>query len=87
MKTISQRRLDANRANARKSSGPRTAAGKQRSSRNGLKHGAYSPDTVLSIDDPNLYHAFSAEWFRLYSSKDAPFALLSESRACTAMQS
>jgi hypothetical protein len=70
MKTISQRRLDANRANAKKSSGPRSEAGKQRSSRNGLKHGAYSPDTVLSTDDPNLYHAFSAEWFRLYPPRD-----------------
>ena len=62
-----------------KSSGPRTEAGKQRSSRNGLKHGAYSPDTVLSIDDPNLYHAFSAEWFRLYPPRDfEEYSILSD---------
>jgi len=38
-KPISARRLAANRANARKSTGPRTAAGKRRVARNALKHG------------------------------------------------
>jgi hypothetical protein len=36
---VSRRRLAANRANARKSTGPRTAAGKRRVSRNAIKHG------------------------------------------------
>ena len=36
---VSPRRIAANRANARKSTGPRTAAGKKRVSRNALKHG------------------------------------------------
>ena len=34
-----QRRREANRRNALKSTGPRTTLGKQRSSRNALKHG------------------------------------------------
>ena len=34
--------LEARKANARKSTGPRTAAGKRRSSRNARKHGLYS---------------------------------------------
>lgn len=38
-KPISERRLAANRANARRSTGPRTAAGKARSARNAHKHG------------------------------------------------
>ena len=38
-KPISEARLRANRANAQKSTGPRTPAGKQRSSRNALVHG------------------------------------------------
>ena len=36
---ISPRKLAANRANARRSTGPRTREGKRRSSRNALKHG------------------------------------------------
>jgi hypothetical protein len=35
----SQRKIVANRHNSRKSSGPRTAAGKKRASRNALRHG------------------------------------------------
>lgn len=36
---ISQKKLAANRANARRSTGPRTPAGKARAARNSLKHG------------------------------------------------
>ena len=36
---VSARRLEANRRNALKSTGPRTAAGKARSARNSRKHG------------------------------------------------
>jgi hypothetical protein len=39
---ISARQLAANRRNAQKSTGPRTAAGKERSSRNRLEHGIYA---------------------------------------------
>lgn len=39
----SERQLAANRANARKSSGPRSASGKTRASRNALKHGLNTP--------------------------------------------
>ena len=39
---VSAAKLAANRRNARKSTGPRTAAGKAVSSRNGLKHGLFS---------------------------------------------
>lgn len=50
--TISQKQLIANRANAQKSTGPRTVPGKQISSRNAVKHGLYSRDTV--INSPHL---------------------------------
>lgn len=36
---ISRARLKANRQNAKRSTGPRSAAGKQRSSKNAIKHG------------------------------------------------
>jgi hypothetical protein len=39
----SERQLAANRANARKSTGPRSASGKKRASRNALKHGLNTP--------------------------------------------
>jgi hypothetical protein len=41
---MTKARLEANRRNARKSTGPRTAAGKARSRMNGLRHGGRSPE-------------------------------------------
>lgn len=49
----SDRRREANRRNALKSTGPRTQSGKQASSRNALKHGmTAAPGTVLPHEDP-----------------------------------
>ena len=39
----SERQLATNRANSRASTGPRSAAGKKRASRNALKHGLNTP--------------------------------------------
>jgi hypothetical protein len=46
----SERQIAANRANAKRSTGPKTAAGKLRSSRNALKHGL-SASGFLPMDD------------------------------------
>ncbi len=43
---ISERKLAANRANAKRSTGPRTAAGKARSRWNALKHGVLSESLI-----------------------------------------
>src|SRR6266511_3809966 len=44
---LTPRKLKANRRNARKSTGPRTKEGKERSSRNATDHGVYCQDIVL----------------------------------------
>jgi hypothetical protein len=46
-----EKQIAANRANAKRSSGPKTAAGKQRSSRNAFRHGLSGPlpDDALTM--------------------------------------
>jgi hypothetical protein len=44
-------KLEANRANARKSTGPRTEQGKRESARNAVKHGLTARHLVLSIEE------------------------------------
>ncbi len=50
--------IQANRLNARKSTGPRTAEGKERASQNALKHGLLAREAVIAGED--------AEEFGLY---------------------
>jgi hypothetical protein len=72
-----EKQIAANRANAQKSTGPKTAAGKRKSSRNAYRHGLSSPlrlDPVASAkacaiaqalmgEDPNEDKLRSAEEF------------------------
>ncbi len=53
---ISVEKLVANRANAQKSSGPQTRAGKLRSARNALKHGLGARSSNPSQNPPLLDH-------------------------------
>jgi len=53
----SVRKLEANRQNARRSTGPRTARGKARVAQNAITHGLLSRQALLSDEDP---HAFDA---------------------------
>ena len=50
-----ERQKQANRQNAKKSTGPRTEEGKARSSQNGLKHGLLARDAVMADEDPAEY--------------------------------
>jgi hypothetical protein len=58
-KRISKKQLEANRRNAKKSTGPRTKRGKRISSRNSIKHGLYSRDLIINSpklkEDPREY--------------------------------
>jgi hypothetical protein len=57
-RSVSPRKIQANRRNSRKSTGPKTSAGKKRVSRNATKHGFFSkvllvPDGKESQDEYN----------------------------------
>ena len=64
----SQARIDANRRNAQKSTGPRTPAGKARSSRNALKHGlaSISPDSFLHAEDRQSFERMLDGYLRTH---------------------
>ena len=59
--SVSPARLAANRLNAQKSTGPRTAEGKGRSSQNALKHGLCSGAAVLPGECAEAFDAFGRE--------------------------
>ena len=61
----SRAKAEANRANARRSTGPRSAAGKQRSALNALKHGLTSERAVLPAEDRGAHERLRADlWAR-----------------------
>ena len=58
----SKRQIEANRNNARQSTGPRTSAGKQRSSQNALQHGLLAKQTVIPGEDPADFEALLSSY-------------------------
>jgi hypothetical protein len=54
-------RATVNRANAQKSSGPKTEQGKAVSSQNSFKHGLYSKAIVIPGEDPAKFEALRAD--------------------------
>jgi len=50
-----KKQIQANRKNAKDSTGPRTNQGKQRCSQNALKHGFRSKHPVIPGEDPAEY--------------------------------
>jgi hypothetical protein len=66
-KRMSQRRIDANRRNARRSTGPRTARGKKTVSRNAIKHGLLAREVVINEGDGQEdQNAFDALYARIW---------------------
>ena len=59
---ITQRKLEANRRNAARSTGPRTAEGKARVSLNAVKHGMTGTTVVLPHEDEQAYQHRLEAW-------------------------
>ena len=58
---ISEKQLEANRRNAQRSTGPTSAVGKARSSRNNLRHGLTGQIDVLPTEDREAHDRFCHE--------------------------
>lgn len=68
-RVTSDRKLKANRENAKKSTGPRTPRGKSFSRRNALKHGLFARDPwefLVQREDPDEYGQLLAELHAYY---------------------
>src|SRR5438874_13562966 len=65
------RQIEANRRNARKSTGPTTAAGKQRSRCNAVRHGLTAETVIGALEDAEDYKAFEAAVTTDYDAQSA----------------
>lgn len=57
----SPRQVEANRSNAKRSSGPKTKSGKSRSRMNAVKHGLTTNGILIPGEDPREFEALCAE--------------------------
>src|SRR5437588_823079 len=60
----------ANRANARKSTGPRTAEGKARASLNAISHGLFCKDLVLPGESQEVLKLLRRLWISSLNPQD-----------------
>jgi hypothetical protein len=65
------RQLEANRRNARKSTGPITKAGKQRSRCNAVRHGLTAETVIGALEDAEDYKAFEVAITADYDAQSA----------------
>jgi len=78
---ISDKQLEANRANAQKSTGPKSAAGKKRSSLNALRHGLTGQVVILPEEDREAFDNFSKEILACFELDNAVERQLAQSYA------
>ena len=65
VKTTSIKRINANRENAKKSTGPKTASGKFRSCRNALKHGLDSRKHLINGEDVKEFQEMKESYIKM----------------------
>jgi len=68
--TISEKKRAANRANARKSTGPRTPEGKARASLNAISHGLFCKDLVLPGESREVFDLIRRGWIFSLNPQD-----------------
>jgi hypothetical protein len=67
----SLKQIEANRLNALKSTGPRTAECKRRSRCNAVRHGLTAETLIAELEDPKDYEAFEATVISDYDASSA----------------
>src|ERR1700677_3258878 len=77
----SQRRIESNRANGKKSKGPVTPKGKQKSSRNGIRHGLLAATVVLEGENLLLFRRLLRDFTKHFQPRDTIEAALVETMA------
>src|SRR5216110_1915206 len=65
------KQIDANRRNARRSTGPITQEGKLRSRRNAVRHGLTAETVIGALEDAEDYKAFEAAVIADYDAQSA----------------
>src|SRR5205814_2620450 len=65
------KQIEANRRNARRSTGPTTAEGKLRSRQNAVRHGLTAETVIGALEDAQDYRAFEAAVIADYDAQSA----------------
>ncbi len=76
-----ENQIEANRRNAKKSTGPKSEEGKARAGRNALRHGLTAEQTVLPHEDPKNYDHLRAGLIQAHAPQNAAEQTLVEELA------